>query len=225
MPDVSQNSDDTSTIVPAVPDYDLAPTVRADTPTQLKALAHPIRNAILHLVVERAATTGELAQAIGRPHGTIAHHLKVLEDAGLMRVVRTRKVRALTERSWGRTGRTILIDTIDPITHESSFLNEAAATMQAGEHGFTTLRYARIDDDRVEEWAARLDALTVEFAAQARSGSTVYGLLVALQPTDQPVLPDPPTPTAAKRPTTAAHKPKAKAKAMAKVATKDRLGG
>ena len=192
MPDVPQNSDDGSAFGPAVPDYDLAPTVRADTPTQLKALAHPVRNAILHLVVERAATTGELAQAIGRPHGTIAHHLKVLEEAGLVRVVRTRKVRALTERSWGRTGRTILIDTIDPVTHESSFLNEAAATMRKGDHGFTTLRYARIDDDRVEEWAARLDALTVEFAGQARSGSTIFGLLVALQPTDQPVLPDPP---------------------------------
>jgi len=173
-----------------VPGYPLEPTVRADTPTQLKALGHPIRNAILHLVLERAATTGELAEALGRPHGTVAHHLKVLEGAGLIRVVRTRQVRAITERFWGRTGRTILIEHGDDVTHGSSFLTEAAETLVPGDHGFSTLRYARISDDRIDEWEERLSALTLEFAAQERSGSTVYGLLVALQPTNQPALPD-----------------------------------
>ena len=165
--------------------------MRADTPTQLKALAHPVRNSILHLVLERAATTGELAEAIGRPHGTVAHHLKVLEVAGLIRVVRTRQVRAITERYWGRTGRTILIETLDSAGHDDAFIHEAATTMRKGEHGYTTLRYVRIADDRVDEWATRLNELALEFAGQERSGSTVYGLLVALQPTDQPVLPTP----------------------------------
>src|SRR5688572_15740585 len=108
MSDIENPSEGRQEARPALPDYDLEPEVRADTPTQLKALGHPVRNAILHMVVERAATTSELAAAVGRSHGTIAHHLKVLEAAGLARVVRTHQVRGITESYWGRTGRTIM---------------------------------------------------------------------------------------------------------------------
>ena len=173
------------------PDYALEPTVRADTPTQLKALGHPVRNAILHLVVERAATTSELAEAVGKTHGTVSHHLKVLEDAGLVRVVRTRQVRAVTERYWGRTGRTILIDDVPTFEdHKDAFVREAMETFVAGEHGYTTLRYARIGQDQVDAFGHRLNALVQEFLQIPRAGDTTYGLLVALQPTDQPSLPE-----------------------------------
>lgn len=187
MSDVSDPSDH----LRATPDYDLEPEVRADTPTQLKALGHPVRNAILHLVVERAATTGELAAAIGRSHGTVAHHLKVLEDAGLVRVVRTRQVRAVTERFWGRTGRTIIIARPPGEDDDDTFfVREALGTFVPGEHGYTTLRYARIGAERVDAFAIRLDALVQEFLQLEREGDTTYGLLVALQPTDQPALGD-----------------------------------
>lgn len=187
MSDVSDPSDKAR----RVPDYDLAPEVRADTPTQLKALGHPVRNAILHMVAERAATTSELAVAVGKSHGTVAHHLKVLEDAGLVRVVRTRQVRAITESYWGRTGRTIFIGKPPGEEEdETMFLREAMSTFTAGEHGYTTLRYARISTERVDAFELRLEALVEEFLDLERSGSTTYGLLVALQPTDQPALPD-----------------------------------
>ena len=54
---------------------------------------------IVVLLRERAHSTTELAEKLGLPKGTVGHHVKVLEKAGLIRVVRTRKVRALTERS------------------------------------------------------------------------------------------------------------------------------
>jgi DNA-binding transcriptional ArsR family regulator len=186
MSDVRDPSDE------GVPDYDLEPTVRADTPTRLKALAHPVRNAILHLVVERAATTSELATATGKSHGTVAHHLKVLEDAGLVRVVRTRQVRAVTERFWGRTGRTIMVDerAAGDEDHQALFVREAAETFRLGDHGYTTLRYARVAPEHVDAFGERLDALVQEFLRLPRAGATTYGLLVALQPTDQPALPD-----------------------------------
>lgn len=187
MSDVREPSDETA----ATADYDLEPEVRADTPTQLKALGHPIRNAILHLVAERAATTSELAAAVGRSHGTVAHHLKVLEDAGLARVVRTRQVRAVTERFWGRTGRTIYVATAPGEGHDHTmFLREALGTFVEGEHGYVTLRYARIGADQVDAFAARFTALVDEFLALPRTGDTTYGLLLALQPTDQPALGD-----------------------------------
>lgn len=58
---------------------------------------------------ERAASTTELAAALGAPKGTVGHHLKVLERAGLVRVVRTRKVRALTESYYGRVARLFVL--------------------------------------------------------------------------------------------------------------------
>jgi DNA-binding transcriptional ArsR family regulator len=191
MSDVEEPSDDEAGGGPHLPDYDLEPEVRADTPTQLKAIAHPVRDAILHLVLERAATTSELAEATGKSHGTVAHHLKVLEEAGLARVVRTRQVRGITESFWGRTGRTIMIAKIPGEEDDDTFfVRRALDVFVPGEHGYTTLRYARISADRVDAFGERLDALVHEFLQHERSGDTTYGLLVALQPTAEPVLPD-----------------------------------
>lgn len=64
-----------------------------------------MRTTILGLLRERAATVAELAEAVERPTSTVAHHVKVLVDAGLLQVVRTRRVRAVEERFYGRTAR------------------------------------------------------------------------------------------------------------------------
>src|ERR1700737_4901708 len=88
-----------------VPDYDLAEDLEVTTPAQLRAMAGPLRSTILDLLLERAATVSELASAVGRPKSTVAHHVNVLADAGMLRVVRTRRVRATEERYYGRTAR------------------------------------------------------------------------------------------------------------------------
>lgn len=190
-----------------MPDYELADTVAATTPQQLRALADPTRRAILDLVLERAATTTELAEALGKPKGTVDHHLKALAGAGMVAVVRTRQVRATTERFWGRTGRTIMFGPMAPTPADGpvagtnppshSFIREALEESERVQRpdgdegpGFTTLRHARITADRVREFTARLEALALEFASAERGGDTMYGLLVAVYPTDLPVLPE-----------------------------------
>ncbi len=65
------------------------------------------------LLRERAATTTELAENVGLAKGTVAHHLKVLESAGLVKVVRTRRVRALTESFYGRVARLYVLKSAD----------------------------------------------------------------------------------------------------------------
>ena len=87
------------------PDYDLADRIALTRPSQVKALGHPLRTTILGLLHERAATVTELAVAVERPKSTVAHHVKVLAEAGLVQVVRTRRVRAIEERFYGRTAR------------------------------------------------------------------------------------------------------------------------
>src|SRR5207244_3846236 len=93
------------TVKSSPPDYALADRIALTSPSQVKAISHPLRTAILGLLHERAATVTELAAALERPKSTVAHHVKVLADAGLVRVVRTRRVRAIEERFYGRTAR------------------------------------------------------------------------------------------------------------------------
>jgi DNA-binding transcriptional ArsR family regulator len=183
------------------PDYPLAAFVDARTPAQLKALADPVRKAIVDLVMDRAATTTELAEALDRPRGTVDHHLKVLANAGFVRVVRTRKVRAMTERYWGRTARTIRFafsgddETVFvPFLREA--LDETTRLAARGEHDLpstSSLRHARIAPERAQEFIERLDAIALEFSACERSGSTVFALVYAVYPSDQPVLAAPKT--------------------------------
>src|SRR6188508_3074417 len=92
-----------------IPDYELAEMVVLSAPAQLRALAEPLRGTLLELLLERAATVGELAQAVGRPKSTVAYHVNLLVDAGLLKVVRTQRVRAIEERYYGRVARTIYI--------------------------------------------------------------------------------------------------------------------
>src|SRR5919107_1443593 len=88
-----------------VPDYELEDTIELTTPEQVRAIGDPLRTTILGLLHERAATVTELATAVKRPKSTVAHHVKVLAEAGLLYVVRTRRIRAIDERYYGRTAR------------------------------------------------------------------------------------------------------------------------
>src|SRR5262245_54637476 len=94
---------------PSIPDYELEEMFVVTAPDQLRALADPLRATLLELVLERAATVTELAKAVDRPKSTIAYHVNQLVEAGLLRAVRTRKVRAIEERYYGRVARTLYV--------------------------------------------------------------------------------------------------------------------
>ena len=184
--------------VPEVPDYPLAETLEVTTHAQMKAVAEATRTAIVALLLERAATTTELAHALDKPKGTVDHHLKVLADAGLVHVVRTRKVRAMTERYWGRTARTFMFSASSgDVPTALWFVRDALAEMERtlhlweaskGADTFSTLRHARIPAARASEFAERLNELALEFAGAERGGDMAYGLLLALFPSDLPTL-------------------------------------
>jgi DNA-binding transcriptional ArsR family regulator len=183
----------------AAPDYELAEDVEVTTPAALRAMAHPVRSTILDLLLERAATVSELAAAINRPKSTVAHHVNVLVDAGMLKVVRTRRVRAIDERYYGRTARIFHVGAVarpadNPLTLHPSCLAEAAAEASAAHQadeltGF--LRHARIPAERAREFWQRVVPLLHEFNQLPRAGDTVYGFAVGLYPTDQPTLPEP----------------------------------
>ena len=176
----------------AVPDYELQPVVVVDRPDQLKAMAEPTRRDIVDLVLERAATVTELARAVGRPKSTVAYHVHVLEAAGLLRVVYTRRVRAIDERFYGRTGRTFVFRSVGATVGGGplDLVDEAKAEMRPDPEGvLATLRHARVPAERAEEFFGGLARLAEDFTRLPSGGDTLFGLLVAVFPTDRPVLP------------------------------------
>jgi DNA-binding transcriptional ArsR family regulator len=170
------------------PDYELAATVAVETPAQYKAVADPLRREVLDLVMERAASVTELAVALGRPRGTVAYHVQVLEDAGLLRVVRSRRVRAIEERFYGRTGRTIVFGQ-PPSGEKLDLLAEAWGELPGDRELIrSTLRHARVPAEAAEEFFAAVVRLAEEFTRLSRGGDTVYGFLGAVFPTTKPTL-------------------------------------
>ena len=179
------------------PDYELADRMALTEPAQVKAVGHPLRTTILQLLHERAATVTELAAAVGRPKSTVAHHVEVLARNGLLQVVRTRKVRAIEERFYGRTARMFYVaaepshggDEMpgDFNDFEVAARESATAFEQGRLWGF--IRHARIAEDQASRFWERIAELVDEFDRIPRSGDTVYGFAIGIYPTDHPTLP------------------------------------
>jgi DNA-binding transcriptional ArsR family regulator len=178
------------------PDYDLADRIALTEAPQVKAIGHPVRTTILGLLHERAATVSELAVALERPKSTVAHHVKVLKDAGLVQVVRTRRVRAIDERFYGRTARMFYVVERSPDGEQlprdfNDFEVAARESAAADRDGklWAFIRHARISGAQASEFWERMAELVAEFDRLPRSGETVYGFAVGVYPTDHPTLP------------------------------------
>ena len=183
---------------PQVPDYDLDEMVVITAPVQLRAVADALRGSLLELVLERAATVTELAQAVGRPKSTVAYHVNLLVDAGLFKVVRTQKVRAIEERYYGRVARTIYIGALSSDEDIALIANVDGIATAYGESRQAkdaddlrcTLVHARIPIDEVRAFWAEVQDVARRFAQIPRSGDQVYGFVAGLYPTDAPTLPE-----------------------------------
>ena len=182
-------------------DYDLAEVLDVDTPERLKALGDPLRSHICDIVLERAMSVTELAERVGRPRGSVAYHVDVLVDAGLLQVTHTRQVRAIEERFYGRAARTFLLpDTPgdQPLLREMlAEYDDDAARRLADAHRagggddtvgpvFTTYRRVRIPPERAAEYSRRLNALVLELVDEPRRGGVEFGCYVSLFPTNRP---------------------------------------
>lgn len=183
---------------PPKPDYELDEILEVRDPEQFRAVGDVTRQKIISLLTERAATTSQLAGALGQPKGSVGHHLKVLERAGLIRVVRTRQVRALTEKYYGRTARLFLFfdtdesEATEPFMFFRQAMNEYLAP-ESGEEfgGSSTLAHARIPVERAQEFADRMMDLVDEFRSlDSAPGERVYGFVAGVYLTDLPELPE-----------------------------------
>ena len=151
-------------------------------PEQLKAMGDATRARILTHLEAAPASAKQLADTLEMTHGKVGHHLKVLEDAGLVAVVEERRVRALTERLYGLTyGR---LRYAVPGGNRFNFALSQAQLEAATEQPFEPPAYlvtARMSRSRAAEFHRRLATLVEEFGGDGdQDGCSVFGIVAGV---------------------------------------------
>jgi DNA-binding transcriptional ArsR family regulator len=71
-----------------------------DDPRYVKAMSHPLRVRILAMLDERKASPNQLAGWLGASLGTVAYHVRTLQQLGLIELVDETRVRGAVEHHY-----------------------------------------------------------------------------------------------------------------------------
>lgn len=169
-------------------EYEAAEILIVEDPQQLRALGGEVRARIATLLRSRAASVTELANALGMPKGTVGHHVKVLEQAGLIRVVATRKVRAVTEKYYGRVARLFVLKSDESLPDEPKGGVLAARMLRltadellpAGvDKDASAIVHIRLREVDVRRFQRRLNRLVADFQSADDAEGDVQALTYA----------------------------------------------
>ncbi|GAA4605573.1 hypothetical protein GCM10023107_72570 [Actinoplanes octamycinicus] len=141
-------------------------TFHVTTAEQLRAVSNLTRHRIMAVLRFEPATITQIAERVGLAKGSSSYHVRLLERAGLVKVVRTRKVRGVTERYYAIAAASIALP--DPGVGEPDVLmRHAVADLEAAPTGERHVRMAhlRLTDAQFTELGKRLQALADEYRA------------------------------------------------------------
>lgn len=98
------------------------PITNINDPRWVRAISHPLRIRLLAMLDEQAASPVLLASALNQPLGTVAYHVRVLYDLGLVELVSTRQRRGATEHYYRTTAHPRFTDeawdALDPVAKQ-----------------------------------------------------------------------------------------------------------
>ena len=147
---------------------------------QLRALGHPARMRLLISLGDDGATVSQLSTRLGTNKGNVAHHLGVLERAGLVRRGRTRTVRGGTERYFERVARRIRTPGGAASGHTSALLQAVADEVGAAPGDpLLHLRRLRMTAQQAAALAAHLDRLVGDLP-EGRASDPRHSVLVGV---------------------------------------------
>ena len=78
----------------------MKPIKNIDDPRYVKAMSHPLRVRILAMLDERKASPNQLAGWLGASLGTVAYHVRTLQQLGLIELVDETRVRGAVEHHY-----------------------------------------------------------------------------------------------------------------------------
>ncbi|CAM5491057.1 ArsR/SmtB family transcription factor [Streptomyces avidinii] len=161
------------------------------SPEQFKALGHPVRHRMVNVLRQRPATLRQLAEVLGMSKGTIGYHVRVLREAGLVRLSETRQVRGGTEQYFALVSHGFKLHE-DAAVGQEFLINAALGEMlpsRPGQASHTALRHLWLTDAEAHALEARLRAMAAEPHPTDLAHGEPYGLLVSLFRADVPNLP------------------------------------
>ncbi|MEU6772228.1 winged helix-turn-helix domain-containing protein [Streptomyces sp. NPDC046759] len=161
------------------------------SPEQFKALGHPVRHRMVNVLRQRPATLRQLAHALGMSKGTIGYHVRVLREAGLVRLTETRQVRGGTEQYFALVSQGFKVHR-DAEVGPEFLINAALGEMlptRPGQPSHTVLRHLWLTDAQAHALEAQLRAMATEEHPTDPAHGEPYGLLVSLFRADVPSLP------------------------------------
>jgi DNA-binding transcriptional ArsR family regulator len=159
-------------------------------PDQLQAIADPTRWRILGRLLDGPASIQELARSLGAAKGTVGHHVRVLETAGLIRVAETRRVRGVTEKRYLRIAMKFqLPEADDPMSADHprldtlplrSALAEARPRSGPDDPSMSIVMRARMPAERARRFGQLIEALAREFSDGAPQEGEAFGFVGAI---------------------------------------------
>ncbi|GAA1864414.1 ArsR/SmtB family transcription factor [Asanoa iriomotensis] len=145
-----------------------------------KALSHPTRHRMLFALGDKPATISQLAAALATGKGNIAHHLKVLLAADLVRPAGTQRVRGGVEQYYERTAQAVHLPSEHYAEHlPTAFRAIAEEIAGAEQEPLLVLRYLRLSPEQAARITETLNAIAHE-TQDAGTDHPRYGVLLGL---------------------------------------------
>ena len=161
-------------------------------------MTHPMRSRILNRL-RQPRSVAEVAAELDVPVTRLYHHVKRLEELGLIAVVATRRAAVVTERQYRNVAREFRVDreviaTADPDTlgqaigsvfdvARTEFQREVSnGALAAGDlEGRAAINFSEftLSDEQLTDFLARMRQLFEEFAALDASDGIRFRLLIA----------------------------------------------
>jgi DNA-binding transcriptional ArsR family regulator len=160
------------------------------TPDQLQALSNQTRWRILGRLLVSPASVQQLARSLGVAKGTIGHHVRVLESAGLIRLAETNRVRGVVEKRYARVAKQFRLPESDSVPERSrqevgtmplrQAVAEARPTSGQDDPSMSLVIRARMPVERARRFAAMIEVLAAEFADGAPGEGETFGLVAGI---------------------------------------------
>lgn len=162
------------------------------TEQQFKAISDMMRSRILGVIQYQPLTAKQIAQRLQATPGAIGHHLRVLEEAGLVKVVARRLVRGIVACYYTRAARIYDYEFPQDVTGSHSvdldFISHARAEMMDSlvsygdyEPRANSFPHARLSAEKAQEYLQRFNALLDELIEEKPDpDGEIYGVFFSI---------------------------------------------
>ena len=171
-----------------MPDLPMAVTIT--TLEQFKAISHPLRTRILGIIQQQPATAKQIADRLRASTGSIGHHLKLLEEAGLAQIVAKRVTHGIIAKYYTRTAKVFDFDLpkewVSPhdVTEDivgAGYADLQLTLTQLGAEVLSGYPRVKLSSQQVAKYQARVKQLIEDLLAETPDpNGAAWGLLVAL---------------------------------------------